>query len=171
MLHEDQNGFREGRSCHLALNTIIDFSKRHLDNKKHVITIFLDFSKAFDTIDHQLLFIKLGKYGFSHNAMELIKNYLKNRSSVVCFDGKKSSKETLKSGVPQGSILGPLLFILFIKDMCFLKLNSRKTIFADDSTLYNTGPSLPKIALDLKYDLTLIAEWLKHHRLLQSTTF
>jgi hypothetical protein len=166
LLHEDQNGFREGRSCHLALNTIIDFSKRHLDNKKHVIAIFLDFSKAFDTIDHQLLLIKLEKYGFSHNAMELIKNYLKNRSSIVCFDGKKSSKETLKSGVPQGSILGPLLFILFINDMCFLELNSRKTIFADDSTLYHTGPSLPKIALDLEYDLTLIAEWLKHNRLL-----
>ena len=165
-LHQDQNGFRDGRSCHLALNTFVDYTKRNLHSKNHVISIFLDLSKAFDTIDHQLLLIKLNKYGFSSNALDLIKNYLENRVSIVCFDGKSSSKEILKSGVPQGSILGPLLFIIFINDFCFLDLKGNKTMFADDTTLYLAGTSLWKIACDLECDLVVIADWLKHNRLL-----
>jgi hypothetical protein len=166
LLHEDQHGFREGRSCHLALNTFVDYAKRKLDSKKHVIAIFLDFSKAFDTIDHQLLMIKLEKYGFSPNALELMKNYLSNRFSLVSFNGKFSTKELLKSGVPQGSILGPLLFIIFINDLCHLDLIAMKTIFADDTTLLSAGNNLHKIAEDLENDLKKVSEWLMHNRLL-----
>jgi len=137
--HEDQNGFREGRSCHLALHTLVDYVKRNLDKKQHVIAIFLDLSKAFDTIDHELLLLKLEKYGFSKSALKLMKNYLSNRQSIVNFYGKFSTSETLRTGVPQGSILGPLLFIIFINDLCHLVLNSNKTIFADDTTLYLRG--------------------------------
>ena len=166
LLHDDQHGFREERSCHLALNTFVDFAKRKLDSKKHVIAIFLDFSKAFDTIDHRLLMIKLEKYGFSTNALELMKNYLSNRFSLVSFDGKFSTKELLKSGVPQGSILGPLLFIIFINDLCHLDLIAMKTIFADDTTLLSAGNNLHKIAEDLENDLKKVSEWLMHNRLL-----
>ena len=95
LLHEDQNGFRGGRSCHLALNTFVDFTKRNLDKQQHVIAIFLDLSKAFGTIDHQLLLIKLETYGFSDSALGLFKNYLDNRFSIVCFDGKRYSNEKL----------------------------------------------------------------------------
>jgi hypothetical protein len=164
--YEDQHGFREGRSCHLALNTFVDYAKRKLDSKKHVIAIFLDFSQAFDTIDHQLLMIKLEKYGFSPNALELMKNYLSNRFSLVSFNGKFSTKELLKSGVPQGSILGPLLFIIFINDLCHLDLIAMKTIFADDTTLLSAGNNLHKIAEDLENDLKKVSEWLMHNRLL-----
>ena len=115
LLNDDQNGFREGRSCHLALNTLVDYVKCNLDNKQHVIAIFLDLSKAFDTIDHEILLLKLEKYGFSKSALELMKNYLSNRQSTVNFYGKFSTRETLRTGVPQGSILGPLLFIIFYK--------------------------------------------------------
>ena len=166
LLHEDQHGFRAGRSCHLALNTFVDYAKHELDSKKHVIAIFLDFSKAFETIDHQLLLIKLEKYGFSQNALELITNYLKNRFSLVSFDGKFSTKELLKSGVPQGSILGPLLFIIFINDLCHLDLNAMKTIFADDTSLLSAGNNLQRVADDLEKDLVIISDWLKHNRLL-----
>ncbi len=98
-------------SCHLALNTLIDYVKRNLDKKQHVIAIFLDLSKTFETIDHELLLLKREKYGFFKSALELMKNYLSNRQSIVNFYGKFSSSETLRTGVPQGSILGPLVFV------------------------------------------------------------
>ena len=153
ILHQDQNGFREGRSCHLALNTIVDFAKRNLDKKNHVVAVFLDLSKAFDTIDHDLLLNKLNKYGFSDNAYNLIKDYLSNRKSIVKFNGSKSKHELLKSGVPQGSILGPLLFIIFINDLCHIKTQSLKCLFADDTTLLNAGKNVSDITSELESDL------------------
>ncbi len=107
-------------SCHLALNTLIDYVKRNLDKKQHVIAIFLDLSKAFETIDHELLLLKREKYGFSIRALELMKSYLSNRQSIFNFYGKFSSSETLRTGVPQGSILGPLVFVIFTNDVVSL---------------------------------------------------
>ena len=158
ILHQDQNGFREGRSCHLALNRIIDYCKKNLDQKKHVIAVFLDLSKAFDTIDHELLLLKLVKYGFCDKAVILIRNYLEDRFSIVNFDGKASKKEQLHSGVPQGSILGPLLFIIFINDLCYLQTSSSKSLFADDSSLFQAGTNLHSIAESLELDLALVSE-------------
>jgi hypothetical protein len=95
-----------------------------LDDRKYVIAIFLDFSKAFDTIDHELLLLKLTRYGFSSLSINLIRSYLSNRFSITTFDGAKSKQEALKVGVPQGSVLGPLLFISFINDICHLLLQA-----------------------------------------------
>ena len=166
ILHQDQNGFREGRSCHLALNTIIDFGKKNLDKKNHVIAVFLDLSKAFDTIDHDLLLQKLDKYGFSLNALKMIENYLSNRNSIVNFNGSKSKSEILKCGVPQGSILGPLLFIIFINDLCHILTRANKCLFADDTTLVISGKNIADLTSALESDLKSISEWLKHNRLL-----
>ena len=94
ILHQDQNGFREGQSCHLALNTFVDFAKKNLDLKNHVVAVFLDLSKVFDTIDHDLLLLKLERYGFSKSALKLVANYHSNRFSIVCHSGLKSNKES-----------------------------------------------------------------------------
>jgi len=95
-----------------------------------------------------------------------MKNYLSNRQSIVNFYGKFSTSETLRTGVSQGSILGPLLFTIFINDLCLLVVNSNKTIFADDTTLYLKGSNLQKIACELEKDLEIVAGWLRHNRLL-----
>ena len=118
------------------------------------------------TIDHELLLLKLVKYGFCNKAVTLIRNYLEDRFSIVNFDGKASKKEQLNSGVPQGSILGPLLFIIFINDLCYLQTSSSKSLFADDSTLFLAGTNFHSIAESLELDLALVSEWLEHNRLL-----
>jgi len=128
--------------------------------------VFLDLSKAFDTIDHDLLLNKLNKYGFSDNAYNLIKDYLSDRKSIVKFNGSESKSEILKSGVPQGSILGPLLFIIFINDLCHIQSQSRKCLFADDTTLFIAGKNLSNLTAALESDLKQISEWLEHNRLL-----
>jgi hypothetical protein len=93
-----------------------------LDDRKYVIAIFLDFSKAFDTIDHELLSLKLTRSGFSSLSINLIRSHLSNRFSITTFDGIKSKPEALKVGVPQGSVLESLLLISFISDICHLPL-------------------------------------------------
>ena len=113
-----QYGFRKFLSSEFALNSILDRWKIALDDRKYLIAIFLDLSKAFDTIDHELLLSKLSFSGFSNLAILLIRSYLLNRFSITTFDGARSKQEALKVSVPQGSVLGPLRFIIFINDMC-----------------------------------------------------
>ena len=145
---------------------MLDHWKHNLDAKKKVIAIFLDLSKAFDTVDHELLLVKLKYYGFGRIALDLLRSYLSERYSIVHFNGKLSKKEKLKSGVPQGSVLGPLLFIIFINDLCHLQLNSNKSIFADDTSLFCAGNSIQSIISLLEADLKIISSWLAHNRLL-----
>ena len=108
---------------------------RILDDRKFIIAIFLDLSKAFDTIDHELFLLKLGYYGFSQGAILIIKSYLSNRFCITIFDGARSRPEALKVGVPQESVMGPLFFIVVFffyfcltyvggnRTLCIIKLN------------------------------------------------
>ena len=145
---------------------MIDSWKGLLDDKNYVISIFLDLSKAFDTIDHELLLTKLSFYNFSAQSILLVKNYLFNRFCITNFDGAKSKKEALKVGVPQGSVLGPLLFIIFINDFCHLDLKSDFFLFADDSTVSFAAKTIKEVLDSLSNDLKIICEWLKHNRLI-----
>ena len=136
LLSEDQFGFCQGRSCSLQLLVTINDWLGCLDSKVPVDAAYLDFKKAFDSVPHKRLLTKLKGYGINGKVLGWVEDFLKNRMQYVSINGKSSEKSPVTSGVPQGSVLGPTLFIYFINDLpdevkCNLK------IFADDTKAYS----------------------------------
>ena len=115
---ENQFGFRKMHSSYMALMTMMDKPIQSQENDEYVIGIFLDFSKAFDTVDHTILLSKLHHYGIRSNALNCFTSYLSGRKQYVTYNGISSGTKTIHCAVPQGSILGPLLFLIYINDLC-----------------------------------------------------
>jgi hypothetical protein len=142
ILCENQYGFREQHSTYMALLNVIDQISEEMDNKKYSIGIFLDLSKAFDTIDHSILLKKLEIYGIRGVALKWFSNYLLNRSQCVAINDVISLPNDIKCGVPQGSILGPVLFILYINDIVRVSKLLQFVMFADDTNLFFSHKNL-----------------------------
>ena len=139
VLYEKQFGFRRNHSTSHAINYSIKYIADKIEQKKHVIGIFLDLSKAFDTICHEKLLVKLDSYGIRGNCLKLIKNYLLNRKQITKFNNVKSDSKNIMFGVPQGSVLGPLIFLLYINDIVNSAFEGETVIFADDTNIFVTG--------------------------------
>ena len=133
LINTQQHAFMTGKS---QLLSVYDTVGKHLDESKQTDMIFLDFSKAFDSVNHNLLIIKLQKLGFSGKLLFWITDYLKDRSQRVVLDGSTFEWVPVTSGVPQGSILGPLLYLLFINDMPDCTEHSILSLFADDAKCF-----------------------------------
>ena len=135
LLYNSQYGFRKMHSTELAALEITDKIILHLDQGKLPLAIYLDLSKAFDTIDHSILLYKLQYYGIHGNAIEWFKSYLSNRKQYVEINGKTSPYANITTGVPQGSILGPLLFIIYMNDIASVTDHFHSVLYADDTSL------------------------------------
>ena len=119
--------------------------KKVLDNGGNNCAVFIDLSKAFDTLNHDLLIAKLGAYGFETDALRYMKSYLKNRKQRVRVNKTFSEWEKITTGVPEGSILGPLLFNIFLNDLFFFVSSASLSNYADDNKLYTFPDNLKKI--------------------------
>ena len=135
MLNKHQHGFRKGHSCQTQLLTAVNDWALTINQGQSTHAIFLDFAKAFDTVAHQRLLLKLENLGIRGNVLNWIKGFISNRHQRVLLNGETSSWQPVISGVPQGSILGPLLFILYINDIGN-NLKSPIKLFADDCVVY-----------------------------------
>ncbi|KAK3099494.1 hypothetical protein FSP39_005280 [Pinctada imbricata] len=170
LLVKEQSGFREHHSCMSALTKMTENWLSEIDNGNLTGTVYLDFSKAFDLVNHDILLQKLQMYQFDDSSLNLLKSYLKNRCQEVRLGKYVSNKTELIAGVPQGSVLGPLLFILFINDMPLIVKKSIIDIFADDATLQNSSQKIDEINKNLQTDIDYIQAWCKQNDMVLNET-
>ena len=127
-----------------------------LNDNKYVLSIFVDLRKAFESVNHEILITKIEKYGFKINTINWIKNYLTNRQQKMLVNGMSSSNQKITCGVPQGSIMGPLLFLLFINDMKPIFEHAHYKLYADDTVFYKDELIAHQ---QIQQDLYNFSEW------------
>jgi hypothetical protein len=160
-----QFGFRPKRSTYMAINDLYCKIANNLDQKLHTVGIFLDLSKAFDTINHNILLTKLSNYGIRGLANDWLRSYLSGRQQRVLFNNSLSKPANVTCGVPQGSILGPLLFLLYINDLPLCTKIPHFVLFADDTNILFSHQD-PKILQDtINNELLHISNWFKLNKL------
>ena len=166
ILSELQFGFQKNKSTEHAISSIVSNITDAHTKKQSSYCIFLDFAKAFDTVNHDILIEKLKHYGVTGSTLDLFKSYLTNRSQVVEVNGKLSDKGIIKHGVPQGSILGPLLFLLYINDISHSSEILKFFLFADDTTVfYSADPSDNNTEATINRELEKVSSWLSANKL------
>ena len=166
ILSSNQFGFRKGLSTESAIIQFINNVHNGLNKRHHTVAIFMDLSKAFDVLDHNILSKKLEYYGFRGKFLDLLMSFISNRKYFVSANGFTSDTKTVNIGVPQGSTLGPLLFLLYVNDMSNSSKLLNFTQFADDTTLTHSGPNLELLTNEIEKELSKVLDWLLANKLI-----
>ena len=165
ILSECQYGFRTNRSTSMALIDLIEELTSSVENKKFALGVFIDLKKAFDTIDHEILIQKMNNYGIRGVALNWIKSYIENRKQFVQIGEYRSTSSTITCGVPQGSILGPKLFILYINEICKVSSLLKFVVFADDTNITCSGEDLQQLLEVVSLELGKLKQWFDANKL------
>ena len=160
LLSPYQSGFRASHSTQLAITFLIDKIRGRMDKGLLTGAMFIDLKKAFDTVPHDGLLNKLFRYGIQDQPFSWFESYLTNRTQSVSIGNHLSSAANISSGVPQGSALGPLLFILYINDLPLAVGLSSVMLYADDTVIFSAASSIDQLQLNLSLDLNVVSNWL-----------
>ena len=167
LLDGRQHGFRKGHSTATAVMEVVQFLYRSIDTGQYVHCAFIDYSKAFDTLDHGILCKKLAGLGFDAQIVEWCRNYLTGRNQCVKIANEVSSKLQITCGVPQGSILGPLFFLIYVNDLLdrFVGSEIYITLYADDTVLYTSDKCSSAASRRLENGLEELSSWCNENKL------
>ena len=163
-IDDNQFGFRKGHSTEDAVLKFVDEIEKNLSKKKHVASVFVDVSKAFDSCDHGILLKKLERTGLNITGINLMANYLKDRKQIIMVKGKNGGSFVINIGVGQGTILGPTLFKIYIMDL-HLHTNLFTVKFADDSSFLAVANTRDELEVMANRELEVISKWFKDNKL------
>ena len=165
LITSEQFGFRPNLSTNIALTRVTEEILINIDNKLITGAVFIDLRKAFDTVDHTLLIAKLKNIGFSAPVINWFTSYLSSRTVVTSINNITSTPKPVTVGVPQGSILGPLLFLIFINDLPQCLKHCKSILYADDTLLYYAGRTENDLQVKINEDLNSLSQWLNNNLL------
>ena len=165
LFSKSQFGFLKGRSTADALVHLTEFIYRGLDQAEHNVNIMIDLKKAFDTVNHKILLQKMFRYGIRGVCLNWFESYLKDRECFTCINSKNSQSRFLNIGVPQGSVIGPILFLIYINDLPNLSDKVITTLYADDTTLTFSGPNSATLIDEVNSHLEKLRMWSNSNRL------
>ena len=167
LLFSSQSSYRKHHSCITAMVNLVDQLIANMDDKLISSLLMIDLSKAFDTINHELLITKLSIYGVSPSSLKWFKAYLTSRRQYVRIDNVDSNSQIIRHGVPQGSILGPLLFIIFMNDINLVPISDCELhLYADDTMMLTCSPTMDQLMTTTNQALTIIVDWFLKNKLI-----
>lgn len=166
ILINEQSGFRRNHSCETALNLLLLKWKRAIESKKVILAVFIDLKRAFETIDRTKLLGVLFKIGVRGSVLKWFESYLTGRQQTTLYDGRESAAIDVELGVPQGSVLGPLLFIIYMNDIKEIMTNGEVNMFADDTVIFIIANDFVEAYNALEAELLRVSNWLKSKKLL-----
>ena len=165
VLYRSQYGFQKNRSTSTAVIELLEEISNNIEQKNVTAGIFIDLKKAFDTVNHDILISKLEHYGLRGVAKSWIESYLRNRKQYVVIDGTESDKQTVHCGVPQGSVLGPKLFLLYVNDITNTSDLLKFILFADDTTILCSSSNIKNLITIINNELNNLCDWFAANKL------